>query len=279
LSKSFPAAPEPGLAPVALSAMTAKAGTKGPLATLHRPVWIAFAVLTVLTAIMHFASYVDYVGADNDDVMRLVQVRDLLSGQSWFDLTQMRLGLEGGTLMHWSRLIDLPIASLILLFSAFMGPVMAEAAALFVWPLLTTLPVFYALALAGQVLGGAPARLIALVLAFLFVLGVNRFQPGSIDHHNVQLGLMALIATCLIVPDRRVIAHAVAGFAAALAIAIGAETTPHIVVVALIVAVQWLGLGESVRPAASAFALALTATLTAAFFLTVPPVALWLCRL
>ncbi len=243
----------------------------GLLAPLHWPVMLAIAMLAALTAIMHFSSYSDYVGADNDDVLRLVQVRDLLAGKGWFDLTQVRLGLEGGTLMHWSRLVDLPIASLIFVFSLVMDPVMAEATALFVWPLITVVPVFYALALAGQTLAGASGRLIALLLAFLFVLSINRFQPGSIDHHNVQLGLMAIIAACLIVPGRQPGVHAVAGIAAALAIAIGAETTPHIAVVALIVALQWLWLGDRFRPAAQAFALSMAATLTAVFFLTVPP--------
>lgn len=242
-----------------------------PLAPLHLPVMLAFFVLVAVTAAMHFMSYVDYVGADNDDVMRLVEVRDLLAGQGWFDLMQYRLGLEGGTLMHWSRLIDLPIANLIMLFSLFMSPVMAEASALFVWPLLTTLPVFYALGLGGGVLAGLQGRLMALVLAFLFVLGINRFQPGSIDHHNVQLGLIAIIAACLILPGRPPIPHAIAGMAAALAIAIGAETTPHILIAALIVALQWLWLGKVMKSAAAAFALAMMTTLTAVFFLTVPP--------
>lgn len=242
-----------------------------PLAPLHRPVLLTFLVFIIASAALHFATYVDYVGADNDDVMRLVQVRDLLAGQGWFDLVQYRLGLEGGTLMHWSRLIDLPIANLIMLFSLFLSPVMAEASALFVWPLLTALPVFYAVALGGSVLAARPGRLIALALAFLFVLGGNRFQPGSIDHHNVQLGLIVTIAACLILPGRPPLAHAIAGVAAALAIAIGAETTPHILVAALVVALQWLWLGNGMKAAASAFALAMVAALSAVFFLTVPP--------
>ncbi|OCW55921.1 hypothetical protein [Hoeflea olei] len=240
-------------------------------APLHLPVLATFAVFVLLTAVMHFSSYVDYVGADNDDVMRLVEVRDLLAGQGWFDLTQDRLGLEGGTLMHWSRLIDLPIANLIMLFSLVMSPDLAEASALFVWPLVTALPVFYALTLAGGVLGGPSGRVIGLALAFLFVLAINRFQPGSIDHHNVQLALIATIAACLILPGRPVAAHALAGIAAALAIAIGAETTPHIVVVAAVVAVQWLWLGRPMQAAAAGFALALAATLSMIFFATVPP--------
>jgi hypothetical protein len=268
LTNTSPAAGEAGLAPVG---SLERARRTSPLAPLHRPVLVAFVTLIVVTATMHFASYVDYVGADNDDVMRLVEVRDLLAGQGWFDLMQYRLGLDGGTLMHWSRLIDLPIANLILLFSFFMSPVMAEASALFVWPLLTTLPIFYALGIGGGVLAGGQGRLMALVLAFLFVLGINRFQPGSIDHHNVQLGLIATIAVCLILPGRPPLAHAIAGVAAALAIAIGVETTPHVLVAALIVAVQWLWLGNRMNAAAAAFSLAMAAALTAVFFLTVPP--------
>jgi len=266
--KMSPASGEIGLAP-AESLKRTHGGS--PLAPLHRPVILVFIVLIAMTAVMHFASYVDYVGADNDDVMRLVEVRDLLAGQGWFDLMQYRLGLEGGTLMHWSRLIDLPIAGLIMAFSLFMSPVMAEASALFVWPLLTALPVLYALALGGDVLGGASGRLIGVALAFLFVLSINRFLPGAIDHHNVQLGLIATIAACLILPGRPPLAHAVAGVASALAIAIGAETTPHIVAVAAIVAAQWLWIGKDMKSAAAAFALAMVATLTAVFFLTVPP--------
>ncbi|MDZ7601164.1 MAG: hypothetical protein U1A06_07295 [Hoeflea sp.] len=268
MPKSNPALGDASLAPVASSGRPLRTSLLGPL---HRPVLLAFAAFAVLTVAMHFSSYVDYVGADNDDVMRLVQVRDLIAGQGWFDLTQYRLGLEGGTLMHWSRLIDLPIASLILLFSLVMGPALAEASALFVWPLITALPVFYALSLGGGVIGGPSGRLIGLTLGFLFVLAINRFLPGAIDHHNVQLALIATIAACLILPGRPPMAHALAGGASALAIAIGVETTPHIVIVAAIVAVQWLWLGQSMRAAASAFALAMAATLTAAFFLTVPP--------
>jgi hypothetical protein len=37
-----------------------------------------------------------------DDAMRLVEVRDLLAGQAWFDLTQHRLDPPQGSLMHWS---------------------------------------------------------------------------------------------------------------------------------------------------------------------------------
>ena len=48
-----------------------------------------------------------------DDAMRLVEVRDLINGQGWFDLRQYRLN-PPGVLMHWSRVIDFPLTMSIL---------------------------------------------------------------------------------------------------------------------------------------------------------------------
>src|ERR1700733_1318490 len=49
--------------------------------------------------------------SDTDDATRLVQVHDFLAGQGWFDLTQYRIDPPDGLLMHWSRLVDVPIAA------------------------------------------------------------------------------------------------------------------------------------------------------------------------
>ena len=55
---------------------------------------------------------------DTDDNMRMMQVRALLHGQGWFDLRQYRLNPPFGANIHWSRLVDLPIAGLILALAA-----------------------------------------------------------------------------------------------------------------------------------------------------------------
>src|SRR5438874_10481345 len=64
---------------------------------------------------------------DTDSAMRLVQVRDLLHGQNWFDIVQHRMNAPYGLAMHWSRLVDAPLALLMLV---------SERFALTVWPLL-----------------------------------------------------------------------------------------------------------------------------------------------
>src|SRR5881398_3511122 len=71
-----------------------------------------------------------------DDAMRLVEVRDLIGGQGWFDMLQHRMDPPGGTSMHWSRLIDAPLAGLILLFKPLLGMHHAQALTLYFWPTL-----------------------------------------------------------------------------------------------------------------------------------------------
>lgn len=244
-------------------------------ASAARPllVWTLVYSLVTMAALLllNLPAATDYVGTDNDDVMRLVQVRDLLAGQSWFDMTQYRLGLEGGTLMHWSRLIDLPIALLIRLFAQILPMEQAEAMALLVWPFLLILPLMAAIALAARRMGDDVTMHLALMLAAVFVITGNRFLPGSIDHHNVQLVLVATIAAGLLEPARGVLGHVLAGLAAAMAIAIGAETTPFIAVSCAAVGILWAVEGLAYARAARAFALTLLVSLSVMFFATVPP--------
>lgn len=235
------------------------------------PVVLTALVTALVLAGLHLINGTDYVGRDNDDVMRLVQIRDLMAGQNWFDLTQYRLGLEGGTVMHWSRLIDVPIANLIGFFSLFMDARQAEAAALFVWPLLFLLPLFAGIACAANHLGGRHAMLVALLLTALFAITHQRFWPGSIDHHNVQLALMALVLAGLTDPRISRFWFGLAGVSAALAVAIGAETVPVIAVTGVAVAVLWAALGQPANDGTRAFALTFGATLTACFYSLIAP--------
>src|SRR6202163_2066417 len=70
-----------------------------------------------------------------DDAMRLVEVRDLIAGQGWFDLMQHRLDPPGVS-MHWSRVIDAPLAALIVMLRPLTGAAGAEAVTLILWPAL-----------------------------------------------------------------------------------------------------------------------------------------------
>ena len=56
--------------------------------------------------------------------------------QDCFDLRQYRLNPPTGANIHWSRLVDLPIAGLILLLRPFVGGTDAERAAVAIAPML-----------------------------------------------------------------------------------------------------------------------------------------------
>lgn len=248
-------------------------GKASGLFSMLLPSVLGYAVMLIAAILVfHLPTATDYVGPDNDDAMRLVEVRDFLGGQGWFDLTQYRLGLEGGTLMHWSRLVDLPIATLIRAFGIFTDTrEQAEALALMVWPLSLAIAFLFAIGLAGRRLGGITTMHIALGLGSLYLFTFPRFYPGNIDHHNIQLtALMFVLANVL---DRRVqgYSHAFAGFAAAFAIAIGAETVPVVAMACIVVALQWAWHGEEFGHAARSFGLSLSLSITALFVATVPP--------
>ena len=245
---------------------------KAPLRWSHPALAaLVYAAIVIVAQLIIHRNLADYVGPDNDDAMRLVEVRDFLAGQGWFDMMQYRLGLAGGTLMHWSRFIDLPIASLILFFRMFLSPEGAEAAALTVWPLMLVLPLMFFMGLAGRRIAGVEGMHFSLILTALFVLLSPRFVPGSIDHDNVQLGLVALTVAMLVDESYRPRNFAIAAIALAIQLGIGAETTPFVAVACMSVACLWAWKGEIFAPAAKAFALTLTIAVSAAFFSLVPP--------
>lgn len=142
---------------------------------------------------------------DPDDELRLVQVRDLIAGQGWFDLSQYRVAsASGGVAMHWSRLVDVPIAAIVLALRPFTGQPMAEYAAVLIVPALTLLA---ALALVGWTAARTLAkaeRPFALIAFGFAAAAVVQLQPMRIDHHGWQIALaLAAVATFLVTDPRR----------------------------------------------------------------------------
>ena len=129
---------------------------------------------------------------DTDDNMRMMQVRGLLHGQGWFDLRQHRLSPPVGANIHWSRLVDLPIAGLILALRPFLGGPAAERWAVGIAPLLPYLLLLFSLAMTSRRLIDRRAYPLAF-MALIFAGSTNgMFMPERIDHHGWQLALLAL---------------------------------------------------------------------------------------
>jgi hypothetical protein len=210
-------------------------------------------------------------GVSTDDATRLVEVRDLLAGQGWFDLTQYRMNPPDGVLSHWSRLIDLPLAVLIAVATPVLGRAGAESFVLAAWPLALLLP---ALAGIGQVawrLADRRAAALALILAVATTPVLTHFRLGAIDHHNVQIVL--LVWTLALLLRERPGARAAAGAAlmSVVSLVVGLELLPAIAVIGAGVALLWVVRGRDAAPIAIAFGLAFAAAAGALFVVTVPP--------
>ena len=139
---------------------------------------------------------------DTDDNMRIMQVRALLHGQGWFDLRQYRMNPPYGANIHWSRLVDLPIAGLILLLRPVLGGAGAERWAVGIAPLLPYLLLLFSLALTARRLIDPRAYPLAFVAAFFAGSTNGMFMPERIDHHGWQLALLALSMSGIADPKR-----------------------------------------------------------------------------
>ena len=207
-------------------------------------------------------------GLSNDDAMRLVGVRDLLAGQPWFDLAQHRLGVTG-SLMHWSRLIDLPIGLLVSFFQLFTSAPQAERLTMAIWPLLVLLPTLAGMRALGRALQGEAAGNLALVLGMFLAPVIGHFRPGALDHHNVQIALMLWAAAWTIRFTRR--DAVLAAIAMGLSLAIGLEMLPAIAVLAAGAGMRWITCGDRLRRESIAFGFSFTAAVTLLLVVTVPP--------
>ncbi|WP_348525868.1 GtrA family protein [Mesorhizobium sp.] len=241
--------------------------------------WKSDLVLALLAALLALAAdawtgfgQLTDAGGDNDNLLRLVEVRDLLAGQGWFDLHQYRMGLEGGFVMHWSRLVDAPIAAIVLAASALTGSrPLAEDVAQVLWPALLFWSTLFFTARAARSFGGAGAALPAILVggAGYYFLGI--YDPGALDHHNVQLMLtMASLALLLEAPAWRW-AALLSGLSAALTLAVGMETVPYVATIGVCVSLLFVADPSGERTIARDFGLGFAGVGALVFVATIPP--------
>lgn len=224
------------LRPVAFSKLV-----ESPLTVVA--LWAAWAI-SCIALVVPFHGPLLFSASDPDDYMRLMQVRDLLGGQSWFDVTQYRMGPPEGASMHWSRLVDLPLAGMMLLLGLFMAPPVAEYWATVLVPLLWLAPALFALRAIALRLGmGGLALGLTLLLLPMFPLLPTNFSPFRIDHHTAQ-SVAALVCGALLVhaPSRR--AALFGGLAAAAWVVISLEALPLLAALAGIYGLRHVTVGD-----------------------------------
>lgn len=197
--------------------------------------------------VMRWGGIEQFALSDTDDNLRMAQVRALLDGQGWFDLRQYRLSPPEALDIHWSRLVDLPIAALILLIEPFAGDAAAERWAAALAPLLPLGLGLCSLALIVRRVVAPSAWPIAIAVTLCANLTLLMWSPLRIDHHGWQLALLAVAVAGLVDPERRR-GGLTAGIASALSLAIGLEMLIYLASIGGLTTLAWIAdRGQAMR--------------------------------
>jgi hypothetical protein len=176
---------------------------------------------------------------DTDDNMRMMQVRGLLQGQDWYDLRQHRLDPPNGANIHWSRLVDLPIAGLMLLLRPLLGGPGAEKWAVAIAPLIPMAVAVFGMAVATRRLLSPKAFALGVALLLCAHSARNMWVPLRIDHHGWQLAMLTLVIAGLADP-RRARGGLLMGAATAASLTIGLELVVYLAALGAAVALMWV---------------------------------------
>ncbi len=211
---------------------------------------------------------------DTDDATRMVQVRDWMAGQAWYDLHMHRLGFPGAEPMHWTRIVDAPIALIIKAASLFLDPVLSERAARIAFPFLLSVGVIGVSALIAIELVGGASVMVACLLTSFAGLSLLQFQPGRIDHHAPQIlllmtsGLFALRA----IGERRQRHNAFLSAVCLTALlSISLENLPEACIIGACFASLWAAQGKAQRAGLNGFGWGLMIATPLLYALTMSP--------
>ncbi len=206
--------------------------------------WLICGVLTIWLAHGRFPTL---AFRDPDDAMRLVQVRDWINGQPFLDVSQRRVNPPLGGPMHWSRIVDMPIAGLILLLRPLIGSAAAELAACIAVPLLLLGGLVAALFTAARRMAGDAVALLSVLLLLTSPSILVQFAPLRIDHHGWQI-LLAGVALLGALDARPVRGGLIAGLALALWLQISSEALPYTALFAAVLALRsWIDQPQALR--------------------------------
>ncbi len=200
---------------------------------------LAWLLMAAILLIAGLPAILDHRFNEGDDIMRLLEVRDWLAGQSWFDVSQYRIDAPYGAGMHWSRLVDVPLAVIIVLLSPIFGQPAAEHVAAVVVPLAT---LWLAVLLIGRIawkICDEEATGLACLAAAIAAPLLHQMRPMRIDHHGWQIVLFMLSVNALMARDARR-GGWILGGALALWLNISMEALPMVLVFGAILFVRWL---------------------------------------
>ncbi|MBF0248887.1 MAG: hypothetical protein HQL36_12610, partial [Alphaproteobacteria bacterium] len=186
--------------------------------------------------------------ADPDAYMRMVRVRDWLSGGDWYANLSVRSNWPYGDTLHWTRPLDIGIAAL----AAPLWPFLGGHAALYVAGVVAS-PVFYVLTIWVLLWGTRslldPRGRVVLVVLFAFQpITHYYFVAARPDHHSLILlvfaAVVALLARHVHDPNATPRAPALAGAVAAFGLWVSIETLTIELLALALLGLLWIARGE-----------------------------------
>jgi len=237
-------------------------------------IFFAWAMALILSTAITLHTWKTGTFTDTDDAARMVQIRDWMAGQAWYDLKLHRMGLPDAPFMHWTRIIDVPIAGLIRFFELFFDRIAAERIARIVFPLSLIAVLLMTISFILRELLLRNMLVPGLLIVALSGISTGQLKPGRIDHHGPQV-LLFLIICLFLLRSMNGRAPFLNGFlcsgTAAVSQAISLENLPLIFAAAASFAVRWMIQGENARAAFKGFSTGLFAATPLFFLLTIPP--------
>jgi hypothetical protein len=224
-----------------------------PAEPLHFPFWLSvsigfcFSLVLCLPSLPHLWQ-TGFV-RDPDDAMRLVMLHQWLWGHEWYNETLLRFNPPEGVHMHWSHVIDLPLAFLFKLFSLFCHEDQAELLMRISYPALLQIGTLAVGQKLSDALFGSSMRLVSSCALALSGSFLGQFALGRVDHHSAQILLLMIMCTLMIhiiSTHRRGVAWALS-LVIALSLAISVENMPFIIVNVACVPLIWAWKGERYR--------------------------------
>ena len=210
--------------------------------------------------------------ASNDDYMRMVEVRDWLGGQNWFDMHQYRLNPVDPLYSHWSRISDVLIGGPIKLLTPIIGQANAEITMVIVYPAALLLIFLYlVIALSRTISKAASMPLAAAFMTALSFATLAQFHLGRIDHHGLQIVMALACCWCLIKSAHGRRYAVFAGILCGLGLYVGIESAPYVAAACVSVVLVWVMGEANATQRLRFFGLAMAATTLLSLLISAPP--------
>lgn len=139
---------------------------------------------------------------DNDNYMRYLQFTHWIEFGNWYLEPLPRFNPEDGQIMHWSRLVDIPLVLITKLATLFTDFHHAVTFAMILVPMLYLFATACCIGYFSQKYFNADVAGIAVIFTYASPL-IVKFSGGCIDHHNLQIFLLsAIIASSPLIQTR-----------------------------------------------------------------------------